>query len=228
VLARPLHCKWTEAPDHILPADRNSGAEFLITIDETAPDGRTNHLQTKPGVDHVLVRDELGDWVNQKPFEVRAKRLNAPERAPLSEDELAQRAAQLALDSVYYTYYTTRSGAGQLPNDVRVPVSSRALGGMPTQWGTKGNLVLGEDDALIATANAAGALFRNTMLTDLFHMSINYWSSTSSLNMLQMTPNQDGRFTYVVAHQDPGARCRGALSSFQISTAQGVRSSTMC
>ena len=183
---------------------RSPDGEFLITIDETAPDGRTNHLQTKPGVDHVLVRDELGDWVNQKPFYVRVKRLNAPERAPLSEEELAQRASQSALDSVYYTYYTTRSGAGQLPNDVRVPVSSRAFGGMPTQWGTKGNLVLGEDDALIATANGAGALFRNTMLTDLFHMSINYWSSTSSLNMLQMAPDQDGRFTYVVAHQDPG------------------------
>jgi hypothetical protein len=177
---------------------------FVVSIDETAPDGRANHLQTKPGVDHVLVRDELGDWVNQRPFDVLVKRLNAPERAPLSEEELAQRAAQFALDGIYYTYYTTRSGAGQPPNHIRVPVSSGAFGGMPTQWGTKGNLVLGEDDALLATANAAGAQFRNTMLTDLFHMSINYWSSTSSLNMLQMAPDRDGRFTYVVAHRDPG------------------------
>jgi hypothetical protein len=182
----------------------NATGEFVISIDETAADGRTNHLQTKPGVDHVIVRDELGDWLNQKPYDIRVKRLNAPERAPMSEDELAQRAAQMALDSLYFTYYTTRSGAGQAPNEVRVPVSSRAFGGMPTQWGTKGNLVLGEDEALIATANAAGAQFRNTMLTDLFHMSISYWSSTSSLNMLQMTADQDGRFTYVVAHQDPG------------------------
>jgi hypothetical protein len=183
---------------------RGPDGEYVVTIDDTAADGRTNHLQTKPGVDHVLLRDELGDWIDQTPYAVRVQRLNAPERAPLSDDELAQRAAQLALDSLYYTYYTTRSGAGQAPNAVRVPVSSRAFGGMPTQWGTKGNLVLEEDEALIATANAAGAEFRNTMLTDLFHMSINYWSSTSSLNMLQMAPDQDGRFTYVVAHQDPG------------------------
>jgi len=180
------------------------GGEFVISVDETAADGRSNHLQTKPGVDHVLVRDELGDWLNQKPHDIRVRRLNAPERAPLSEEEFAQRAAQFALDGVYYTYYTTRSGAGQLPNDVRRPVSSRAFGGLPTQWGTKGNLELGDDEALIATANAAGAVFRNVMLTDVFHMSINYWSSTSSLNMVQMAANQDGRFTYVVAHKDPG------------------------
>ena len=184
----------------------NASGELLITIDETAPGARTNHLQTKPGVDHLLVRDELGDWLKQTPYEIRVKRVNAPERAPLSEDELAQRAAQLALDGLYYTYYTTRSGAGQPPNEVRVPVSSRAFGGMATQWGTKGNLVLGADEALIATANAAGAQFRNTMLTDLFHMSINYWSSTSSLNMLQMAADADGRFTYVVAHHDPGVQ----------------------
>jgi hypothetical protein len=182
----------------------DAGGEFCISIDASEPKGRTNHLQTQPGVDHLIVRDELGDWLAQKPYEIRVNRLNAPERAALSEDELAERAAQMALDNLYYTYYTTRSGAGQAPNEVRVPVSSRAFGGMPSQWGTKGNLVLGEDEALIATANAAGAQFRNAMLTDLFHMSISYWSSTSSLNMLQMAADQDGRFTYVVAHRDPG------------------------
>jgi hypothetical protein len=154
----------------------------------------------------VIVRDELGDWIDQTPYDVRVRRLNAAQREPLSDDELALRAAQLALDSLYYTYYTMRSGAGQPPNEVRVPVSSKAFGGMATQWGTKGNLLLNEDEALIATANAAGAQFRNAMLTDLFHMSINYWSSTSSLNMLQMAADQDGRFTYVVAHEDPGVR----------------------
>ena len=75
---------------------------------------------------------------------------------------------------------------------------------MATQWGTKGNLCLEEDEALVVTANAAGALFRNVMLTDAFHMSLNYWSRTGSLNMTQMAADEDGRFTYVVAHQDPG------------------------
>lgn len=184
-------------------ATEESG-DFVLTIDETAADGRTNHLQTKPGADHLMIRDALGDWLTQRPNDLRVRRLNPPDRAPLSEEELAQRAAQSALDGLYYTYYTTQSGAGQLPNEVRVPVSSGAFGGMPTQWGTKGNLYLGEDEALIATANAAGAVFRNVMLTDAFHMSINYWSSTSSFNMLQMAADDDGRFTYVVAHKDPG------------------------
>lgn len=60
------------------------------------------------------------------------------------------------------------------------------------------------DEALIVTANAAGALFRNVVLCDLFFMSLSYWSRTGSMNMSQMAADNDGTFTYVVTHQDPG------------------------
>jgi hypothetical protein len=42
------------------------------------------------------------------------------------------------------------------------------------------------------------------VLCDFFFMSLNYWSRTGSLNMNQMAADDDGCFTYVVAHQDPG------------------------
>lgn len=178
--------------------------EFLITIDATPAAGRTNHIQTKPGADHLMIRDAFGDWLRQSANALRVQRLDKPDRAPLSEDELAQRAAQSVLDNVYYSYYTTQSGSGQPPNDIRQPISSGAFGGMPTQWGTKANLNLGDEQALIVTANVGGSLFRNAVLNDVFMRSINYWKSTSSLNMLQMAADEDGKFTYVIAHQDPG------------------------
>jgi hypothetical protein len=178
--------------------------EFVISIDASPGEGRANHLQTQPGADHLLIRDALGDWLTQRPNAVRVRRLDAPDRAPLSDEELATRAARNLLEGLYYTYYCTQSGSGQPANHLRAPSSSAAFGGMATQWSTKGNLCLEDDEALIVTANAAGALFRNVMLTDAFHMSINYWSQTSSLNMTQMAADEDGRFTYVVAHQDTG------------------------
>jgi hypothetical protein len=186
--------------------DMQSGesGEFVITIDPTPAEGRVNHLQTKPGADHLLIRDALGDWLLQTPNRLRVRLLDTSDRAPLTEAERAQHAARSIADSLYYTYYLTQSGSGQPPNDLRVPASSAPFGGMPTQWGTKGNLYLKDDEALIVTANAAGALFRNVGLCDLFFMSMSYWSHTTGLNMSQMAPDADGRFTFVVAHQDPG------------------------
>jgi hypothetical protein len=46
--------------------------------------------------------------------------------------------------------------------------------------------------------------FRNLVLTDAFHISIEYWKRTSSLNMDQMAPDEDGDFTFVVSARDPG------------------------
>jgi hypothetical protein len=182
----------------------DSNGEHVITVDATPAEGRKTHLQTRPGTDHVMIRDALGDWIAQRPSALRVRRLDAPDRAALSEDQLAQRAARTALEGVYYAYYCTQSGSGQAPNRMRAPTTSGAFGGMPTQWGIKGNLDLAEDEALVLTANTAGALFRNIVLCDAFFISVNYWSRTGSLNMTQLTPDDDGRFTYVVAHEDPG------------------------
>lgn len=176
---------------------------FVITVDETPADGRRNHIQTKPGADFIMVRDALGDWLTQSANALTVERLD-PTGKTMSEDDMARHCARIALDNVYYTYYCTQSGAGQAPNDIRPPMSSAAFGGMATQAGTKGNLDLGDGDALIVRSNEAGAQFRNVTLTDAFHMSIEYWKRTSSFNMRQMAPDEDGNFTFVIAHRDPG------------------------
>jgi hypothetical protein len=187
-----------------LDMDFEADGSFAITVDDQSADGRRNHLQTRLGADHILIRDALGDWMRQSANALTVRRLNTDGRAPLTEEALAQRASKNLLEGLYYSYYCTRSGSGQPPNEIRAPLSSGAFGGMATQCGTKGNLDLGPDDAFVVTVTAAGARFRNVMLTDNFHMSLNYWWRTSSFNMVQMAPDADGRYTYVVAHQDPG------------------------
>lgn len=186
-----------------LDMEFESDGSFVITVDETPADGRRNHIQTRPGADFIMVRDALGDWLTQSPNALTVTRLD-PAGDPKSEDDMARHCARIALDNVYYTYYCTQSGAGQAPNDIRPPMSSAAFGGMATQAGTKGNLELDDGDALIVRSNAAGAQFRNVTLTDAFHMSIEYWKRTSSFNMRQMAADEDGNFTFVIAHRDPG------------------------
>jgi len=186
-----------------LDMEFDSDGSFTITVDGTPAEGRRNHIQTKPGADFIMVRDALGDWIAQSANALAVTRLD-PAGGPMDEDAMARHCARIALDNVYYTYYCTQSGAGQPPNQIRPPMSSAAFGGMATQAGTKGNLDLGEGDALIVRSNAAGAQFRNLTLTDAFHMSIEYWQRTSSFNAQQMAADEDGNFTFVIAHRDPG------------------------
>ena len=176
---------------------------FVITIDDAPADGRRNHIQTRPGSEFLMIRDALGDWLRQSANALSVRRLD-PRGVQRSQEEMARHFARIALDGVYYTYYCTQSGNGQAPNDIRPPMSSGAFGGMATQWGTKGNICLEDDDAIIVRSNAAGAAFRNLTLTDAFHMTIEYWKRTSSFNMVQMAPDEDGDFTFVIAHRDPG------------------------
>ena len=211
--ARPHSVNWSLMADNTaapvtlalldsLDMDIAADGSFTLTIDPGPADGRANHIQTRPGADFVMIRDALGDWLGEGPNRLSVVRLDPVDPAR-SEDEMARHAAKIAIDGVYYTYYCTRSANGQPPNVVRPPQSSAAFGGMATQWGTKANLVLEDDEALIVRSNAAGATFRNVTLTDAFHMTIDYATRTSSLNMAQMAADADGNFTFVVAHHDP-------------------------
>jgi hypothetical protein len=186
-----------------LDMEFEADGSFIITIDASPASGRRNHIQTKPGAAFLMIRDALGDWLAQSANTLMVRCLN-PDGAPRSLEDMARHCAGIALDGVYYTYYCTQSGNGQAPNDMRPPMSSGAFGGMATQWGTKGNICLEDGDAIIVRSNAAGAQFRNLTLTDVFHMSIAYWARTSSFNMMQMAPDGDGDFTFVIAHRDPG------------------------
>ncbi len=188
-----------------LDMDIGSDGSFTITVDATPPDGRRNHLQTKPGAEFLMIRDALGDWLTQSPNALTVERLN-PDGGPKSADDMARHAARIAINGVYYAHYITQSGQGQPPNQVRPPVSSADWGGVATQVGTFGQLDLAPDQAIIVRSNAADANYRNLVLYDAFMLSNEYWKRTSSLNMHQMTPDEDGDFTYVISHQDPGIR----------------------
>jgi len=197
----------TQTVDMIEDGDIPPGpdGEFTITIDASPAAGRSNHLQTRPGAElQLLVRDTLADWHTQTPNFLRVRRLDAPTRDPLSDDEIASRVSRFAIDSLYLFYYYSQSGNGQPPNQLRAPETSGPYGGMATQRTSMANLQLADDEALVIRANAAGARYRDTQLCDQFFLPLDAWSRSGALNMTQMAADEDGEFTYVVAHRDPG------------------------
>jgi hypothetical protein len=177
---------------------------FVITLDSRAAEGRANHIQTQPGAYFLFIRDAIGDWLTETPNALRVRRLDPADSPPLTDEQMAQRAAKHMVDDVYLVYWFSRLGYGQPPNVMRAPRASGSLGGLVFQWGSQGNIRLADDEALIMTANAAGAAFRNIVLQDVFFLTIDYWKRQTSLNHSQMAADTDGRFTYVVAHRDPG------------------------
>ena len=178
--------------------------EFVITLDPSPADGRRNHIQTRPNCYAVWVRDQLGDWSTTSANALRVRRIDPPARAPMTDDELATWGANAAEDGIYYMHLLIRTSVLQQPNAMRPPAPTAALGGMPGQMSAGGRVKLAPDEALIIRTNAAGALFRNMVLTEYFWMTWDYWDRQTSLNTGQMTPDEDGRFTFVLAHRDPG------------------------
>ncbi|MCB2078505.1 MAG: hypothetical protein KDE55_12510 [Novosphingobium sp.] len=187
-----------------LDLETAADGSFTITVDGDPANGRKNHIQTQPGALQIWIRDALGDWNAQSPNILRVERQGAPERDPLSDEELARWTAKALLDGVYYAYYIIRGATSLPPNKPVPPISSAALGGMASQYGTKANVVLEPDEAMILTLSSAGALFRNAVLHDIYMRAANYWDRSGCLNHVTMAPDESGLFTCVIAHEDPG------------------------
>ncbi len=188
--------------DHEVKVDADG--TFTITVDERPAEGRVNHLQNKPGALYVFIRDSMGDWAKQTPNALTVKRLDKVVSDSPTEEEMAQRAAKYMVSDVYLLYWFTRLNYNFPSNMMREPRSSGPVGGLKTQMGSQGLIRLEDDEAMIVTSNAAGAAYRSFVLHDVWYRTIEYWQRQSSLNNAQMVPNQDGRYTLVVAHRDPG------------------------
>jgi hypothetical protein len=177
---------------------------FTITIDPRPADGRTNHIQSKPNALYLFIRDSRGDW-RQLPNALTVKRLDPPSAPPLTERQLAERAADVMVDQVPLVYFWTRLGSGGAPNTMNPPFRPGvAAGGLASQVNTNGTFQLKDDEAAIVTIRPAGAAYRNIVLQDYWYRTIDYPHRTSSMNNTQGLPNPDGSFTYVVSIKDAG------------------------
>ncbi|MEH6549018.1 MAG: DUF1214 domain-containing protein [Pseudomonadales bacterium] len=96
-----------------------------------------------------------------------------------------------------------------IPNTMGQPakwVNEKGGGG----WGALDNAYsaglfqLSADEALIIKGKMPGCLFANVLLWNKYLQSLDYRYRQVSLNKRQMEIAEDGSFTIVVAHQDPG------------------------
>jgi hypothetical protein len=175
---------------------------FTITVDSTPANGRDNHIQTNDNARVLLVRNTFNDWQHQIPLDVSVKRLGTPTHEPLTDPEVAKRAAGLLKSATETILKWEESGfaANKVVNAISKP---GARGG---GWGfaANGNFKIADDEALIVTLDPLGAKYVGFDLTNPWLVSLEHVRGTGSLNNAQAQSNRDGTITYVIATKDPG------------------------
>lgn len=177
---------------------------FRITIGPEPANGRANHIQSKPNAVFLFIRDSRGDW-RQLPNALRVKRLDPPSAPPMTERQLAERAAEVMFDEVPLTYWWMRLvGDGESNMMTQPGRASVASGGLVSQVSSNGGFRLKDDEAAVITVHPAGAAFRNIVVQDFWFRTLDYPRHTSNMNNTQALANGDGTVTYVLSIKDPG------------------------
>jgi Protein of unknown function (DUF1214) len=176
---------------------------FVITIDPEPANGRANHIQSSPDAKFVLLRYTRSDW-SAKPLAYRVERLDAPLAAPLTFDQLAERAALYVVDDIPASVYWLSMVDELEFNSFKPIFTTGQVGGMWTARMSFAKLALEDDEAYVLTISLADARFFNLVLMDYWQDTIDYGRRLTSSNDIQANHNPDGTITFVISKQDPG------------------------
>ena len=198
---------------------RNPDGSVTFTVGPDPANGRANHLQLKPGVKQIFIREIRGDG-SLPPVSMSIRRTKGETPKVKSLDLLAAEAAGYVDAGVEGTLKITLV-MGQLaenqPGALRVRYIKET--GSPDQklvtdeplgpdkaLGFVSNFILNlkDDEALILTLNMMGTKYISVNSYRPFLVSPEHVYRTSSLNNYQTKANPDGSITFVFARKDPG------------------------
>jgi hypothetical protein len=185
--------------------DIDPDGHFSITIDGTPTRGRRSHLCIA-GAKVLFVRDTMADWSIERPVQLCIEPTNRTAiddfdaaHAPVRAAEFGTIIARFFLERVQHGMFET------MPvNMLTQPIASAGRGGLTTQAASLGCYDLGEDEALIITADRLGARYLGVQIVDMWMISYEYAHHTSSLNHVQAIADADGRYRWVISPRDPG------------------------
>lgn len=133
---------------------------FEVTVGPSEAGGRPNHIQTREGATHLLVRDLLCDWTCQLPTRLSIERISgAP--STLASKDLEQHAAALLAE--LGRYWVTYDNEFILTRPVNELVQPRPR---PFGMSVAGHFALDEGEGLLVTVDQAGARYIGFEVTD--------------------------------------------------------------
>lgn len=180
---------------------------YTITIDSSSSEGQSNHIKSSLLAQQLFVRNNLGNWLVQKPDNLTIELLDdATGHKPIDETTIFHR-AQWNLQESIIDYGVGALGLKTMINPVNKlskPSQSSTLGTLTTQASSFGHFNLKDDEAIVATLSVGEASYFVFPATDPWLVTVDPGAYQLSLNSEQSVANGNGTYTFVVSVTDPG------------------------
>ncbi len=186
----------------------DAAGNFEVIVSGNDPGAGVNWLANGAGAETLLVRFTHGDWGAQRDGDLRIEKIGAEgEHAlPLTPARMAQGLRDAAVSlfdrNATWLQYAERAWSLMPPNNISAPHATQ--GGLVDQYSAFGSWELNNDQAIILSTAPSAAAYQGIELGNLWFVSLDYETRTSSLNLDQMQCSEDSRCYAVISHQDPG------------------------
>lgn len=184
----------------------NHDGSYIITINNSTSKGRINHIQSSPMGKQLLIRNNLENWLSQRPDNLTVELVNhAPRYSAISKEDIITVAARNLQESIlnYGLGALKRMTMSNAVNTLSNASQSSTLGTLTTQASSYGYFNLTADDALVVTVNPGSADYFVVPVTDPWMITVDPGIHQVSLNNAQSIPNANGTYTFVVSLKDP-------------------------
>ena len=181
---------------------------FEIIVSRNNPGKGVNWLPNAEGAESLLVRFTHSDWNTERAGSLRLERIGAEGEAaiPLTPALMAKGLRDAAVSmfdrNATWLQYAERAWKFMPRNGISEVRSSQ--GGLVGQYSAFGSWELDNDRALVLSTAPSAAHYQGIELGNLWFVSLDYESRTTSLTLDQMECSADGRCYAVISHRDPG------------------------
>jgi hypothetical protein len=192
--------------DKNIETDDQGNFEIIVSRDNPGPD--RNWLPNGEGAETLLVRFTYSDWSRERDAVLRIEKIGEEGRhaAALTAQSMAVKLRNAGV-SLYdrnatWLQYAERAWRFMPRNDISAARPSQ--GGLVGQYSAFGSWELDDDEAIILSTAPSGAPYQGIELGNLWFVSLDYETRTSSLTLDQLQCSEDGRCYTVISHRDPG------------------------
>ena len=192
--------------DHQMVVADDGSFEVLISREDPGPG--INWLANGDGAETLLIRFTHSDWDRERAGRLQIEKLGSAgtSAVPLTPTRMAA-GLQAAAVNLYDRNATWLQYAGQawslMPrNGISPPRETR--GGLVGQYSAFGTWQLDNDQAIVISTAPSEASYQGLELGNLWFVSLDYETRSSSLTLDQMHCADDGRCYAVISHRDPG------------------------
>jgi hypothetical protein len=191
---------------HELTLDDDGNFEVIVSREN--PGAGVNWLPNGEGAETLLARFTHSDWSSERDGVLRIEKIGGEgaHGLQLTPARMAQglRNAAVSLFDRNATWLQYAQRIWTLMPRNSISSARPSQGGLVGQYSAFGSWQLDNDQAIILSTAPSAADYQGIELGNLWFVSLDYETHSSSLTLDQMECSEDGRCYAVISHRDPG------------------------